>query len=224
MSDQFSVGAMNQLGDALEKAGFTPKEVTMLKQYKNLGGIRDLLYGRSELVAVASKILEAPKETQSILEFLGESTITLTSDRFVANDHFVVDMSARAKVKISYLGDNFKANFLGMVEETTKGGKITVRHRRLLKDSWDKEIIAQLGAGPMVTTPLVAIFALMAEQGNGENGTLLTNGYANIFYIRDANGTLWAVLVSWFGGGWDVNAHSVSDPGGWYARYRVFSC
>ncbi|MFA5163599.1 MAG: hypothetical protein WC441_03665 [Patescibacteria group bacterium] len=45
MSTLYSVGAMNQLGDALEKAGFTPDEVTKLKQFAELGKIRDLLAG-----------------------------------------------------------------------------------------------------------------------------------------------------------------------------------
>ncbi len=47
MSTLYSIGAMNQLGDALETAGFTPKEVTKLKQYKDLGKIRDVLSGKA---------------------------------------------------------------------------------------------------------------------------------------------------------------------------------
>ncbi|MFZ2310509.1 MAG: hypothetical protein WAW11_03110 [Patescibacteria group bacterium] len=42
-----SIGAMNQLGDALENAGWTAEEVTKLKQFKNLSGIRDLVYGKA---------------------------------------------------------------------------------------------------------------------------------------------------------------------------------
>lgn len=45
MSTLYSIGAMNQLGDALEKVGFTPDEVTKLKQFAELGKIRDLLAG-----------------------------------------------------------------------------------------------------------------------------------------------------------------------------------
>ena len=63
----------------------------------------------------------------------------------------------------------------------------------------------------------------MAEQGNGEDGILLTNGYANIFYIRDIKGVFWAVSCRWIGGGWDVSASSVEDPRGWVGGGRVFS-
>lgn len=35
----------------------------------------------------------------------------------MAKDRFVIDTSSNAKAKISFLGDNFKAWFLGKVEE-----------------------------------------------------------------------------------------------------------
>jgi len=67
------------------------------------------------------------------------------------------------------------------------------------------------------------MFALMAEQGNGEDGILLTNGYANIFYIRDINGVFWAVYCCWDGDDWCVNANSVGNPNGWSSGNQVFS-
>jgi len=67
------------------------------------------------------------------------------------------------------------------------------------------------------------MFALMAEQGNGEDGILLTNGYANIFYIRDIKGVFWAVRCLWGGGGWRVGAGSVGSPDGWIGGGRFFS-
>ena len=63
----------------------------------------------------------------------------------------------------------------------------------------------------------------MAEQGNGEDGILLTNGYANIFYIRDIKGVFWAVGCYWGGDGWDVSADSVGAPDVWDGGNRVFS-
>lgn len=63
----------------------------------------------------------------------------------------------------------------------------------------------------------------MAEQGNGEDGILLTNGYANIFYIRDINGVFWAVRCPWSGDVWYVRATSVGPPRGWGGGSRVFS-
>lgn len=48
MSNLYSVGQMNQLGDALEKVGFTPDEVTKLRQF-DLGAVRSVLAGYSEI-------------------------------------------------------------------------------------------------------------------------------------------------------------------------------
>jgi len=47
MSTLYSIGAMNQLGDALGKAGFTAEDVTKLKQFKDLGKLRDVLSGKA---------------------------------------------------------------------------------------------------------------------------------------------------------------------------------
>jgi hypothetical protein len=52
MSSNYSIGAMNQLSDALESAGFTPDDVTKLKQFGNLKGIKDILLGHAEIKAV----------------------------------------------------------------------------------------------------------------------------------------------------------------------------
>ena len=63
----------------------------------------------------------------------------------------------------------------------------------------------------------------MSFQPNGELGVLLTNGWANIFYVLYANGVLRALIVDWDGGGWGVSALSVSDPRRWFDGSRVFS-
>lgn len=45
----YSIGSMNQLGDALENSGFTQEDVTKLKQCGNLKAIKDVLYGIAEI-------------------------------------------------------------------------------------------------------------------------------------------------------------------------------
>jgi hypothetical protein len=49
MSTLYSLGSMNQLGDALQKAGFTTQDMSRLKQFKELGAIRDLLSGKASI-------------------------------------------------------------------------------------------------------------------------------------------------------------------------------
>jgi hypothetical protein len=80
-----------------------------------------------------------------------------------------------------------------------------------------------LGGNEAAETTLTEIYATMEAQPNGENGSLLNNGWANIFYIVDINGTLRAVGVRWIGEGWIVIACSVEDLNKWNADNRVFS-
>ena len=45
----YSEGAVHQLVDALEKANFSADALTKLKQYHNLPGILDIIYGKAEI-------------------------------------------------------------------------------------------------------------------------------------------------------------------------------
>ena len=45
-----SIGSLNQLGDALESAGWTAEDVTKLKQFKFLNGIKAIIRGKAEIV------------------------------------------------------------------------------------------------------------------------------------------------------------------------------
>ena len=93
-----------------------------------------------------------------------------------------------------------------------------------MQSSVDDPIIEELGGKTEVRPTLSQIHSLLLKQPQGKKeGVLLTNGYANIFYVKDLEGELRAVYVLWRGGGWGVNAVSVEYPDGWYAGDRVFS-
>ncbi|MEK7181127.1 MAG: hypothetical protein AAB738_02210 [Patescibacteria group bacterium] len=162
----------------------------------------------------------APPEPQPLLDFVGTTTISATTEPFIAKDRFKQDTSRKAKPKISYLGDNFKAWFLKKTEQPIS--QTMLRSQRLVKASLDQPIIAELGDEAKSETTLSEIFALISLQSNGENGVLLTNGYANIFYVRDVNGVLRAVRVYWCDDGWLGSAYAL-DGGRWYGDRRVFS-
>lgn len=158
----------------------------------------------------------------SVLEFIGTVSIPeITKFKFIAQDHFIMDTSKKAKVKISYLGDNFKENFLAKIEESV--GKTELRYHKLRKGSVDGLILAELGGEDNAETMLSETFALMEMQPSGESGALLTNGWANIFYIRDVKGVLWAVGCCWSDDGWSVDADSVESPREWIGGNQVFS-
>ena len=124
-------------------------------------------------------------------------------------------------VKIAYHGDNFKMHFLGKCELDIPARDLRVH--RLCKKSLDAPIIAELGGEELVETSLASIFEMLKKQGQGQKGDLLTNGYANIFYVKDNAGTLWAVDASWRGGGWNLYADSVASPFSWRQVIQVVS-
>ena len=153
----------------------------------------------------------------SILELVGMVTIPAIG-QFITKDHFVEDVTDTARVKISLLSHNFKSWFLDKTE--APAAEATLRYSKLVKSSTDGPILAGLDSPE---TTLSHIFWLMEQQKNGKKGVLLVNGYANVFYVRDVNGTLRAVDVRWLGGGWGVRADSFAGPRGWREGRQVFS-
>jgi len=107
--------------------------------------------------------------------------------KFVARDKFVVNTGPKAQVKVSYLGDNFRAWFLPAVEDNP--AVATLEHFLLEAAMFDKDIIAKIGGVAKAITSLAEIFGKMEAQPNGPKspaGDLLTNGSANIFYVPQA--------------------------------------
>lgn len=156
-----------------------------------------------------------------IIEPLGTTPVPATTELFVVRENFKVDTSPEAKVKISFIGDNFQRWFTGKCEAPC--GERSLRYGRLKQRSVDAPIIAELGGEAAVETSLADVWALMAGQPNGEAGKLLNNGWANVFYVKDLDGVVRAVGVFWRGGGWDVGAYEVGSPGPWHGGSRVFS-
>lgn len=146
---------------------------------------------------------------------------TVAVSEFIAADHFRVGETVDG-VKISRsMGDNFGRYFLPKIEKNTAEAEIRVY--RLLTNSRDIPIITELGGEDIAKTTLAHLWQTLKLQGDGQEGTLFTNGWANIFYIHDINGTLWAVYACWCGGGWRLGADSIEDPPSWDAGSLVYS-
>lgn len=171
------------------------------------------------------KQTESPRLKTSILEFISTVVVPATTVPFVAKKKFVVNTAENAPVKISHIEDKFRGWFLsgdGKTEDPI--GEQTLRCAKLRNASVNGPIIAELGGEEKSETTLSEMFSLLQIQGKGEDGVLLNNGYANIFYIKDAAGILRAVDVRWgLGDGWFVYANSVLRKDGWIDRNQVFS-
>ena len=125
---------------------------------------------------------------------------------------------------VGWIGDNFKRMFGNHTESETSQSALQVH--QLTESARDPAIIAELGGEQIAETTLGQMWQMLLVQGQGQDGNLLINGFANIFYIRSqVDNQLWAVYCRWDSGNrdWLVNAYPVSDPDDWYAGSQVFS-
>ncbi len=192
------------------------------KAVKKLGGT-DLDIHRIGLDDFIERIAGLLMEgANRLLDFVG-TVVVPAVERFVAADHFVVDTSGKRPVRIAFLGDNFKRHFLGKIEVGVAVANLRIHRLKVL--SRDIPIITELGGEARAETALAHLFHLLSLQPNGGSGTLLTNGYANIFYVRDERKNLWAVYAFWSAadGGWNVFVFSIEHPNEWSVGNQVLS-
>lgn len=212
MSTTLKVGQLSELTIAAQRAAIA---AVSEKKDKFLPEVaQELVDDYSQLNPFFDEALDRYLDSRRLLEAVTSVTVALVDQPFVVADHFKVDVSEKAIVKISYLGDNFKEWFLGQTIQCHNGYSVNIS--RLKRVSVDGPIVAELGQN--YETDLATVFHFMSQQPKGEKGVLLINRYANIFYI---NGR--AVYVFWLGGGWRVHALPVVHPRPWSVGYQVFS-
>lgn len=181
---------------------------------KKLGGqtgVEKVLSGEwivGEPAKIAKRAAAASKKVLTgLLELYGEAVSVPANDHFVARDKFVIDRNG--ELPISYLGDNFKSNFLGVTELNVKA--VTLKQRKLLKRSVDGPILSALGGVEKATIKLANVFEFLKTADRSK---------WFIFYIADTN---WAVYAFWSDHGWDVEALSVTSPCEWFGGGLVVS-
>ncbi|MEX0934910.1 MAG: hypothetical protein WDZ70_01115 [Candidatus Paceibacterota bacterium] len=162
-----------------------------------------------------------------ILDFVKKTTAR-GAERFITKDKFLEGETDG--VLIARISDNFTLNLLDKIEVNVEDAKLNIH--RLREQSYDMPIIHELGGEKIVETSLSHFWSLLKRQGHGGDGDLLTNGYANIVYVRDSQGILWAVRAYWHSNdprirrGWRIEAYPVElvkDPFGWDIDLQVIS-
>ena len=191
------------VGAAYNKAGLSEDEAQWVNQ---AGGLADL---------IANHIAQHRFAPPPFLKLVGKVFVS-GAKRFVANK------ASLKEANIGWTRGNFDQFFLGKVEENIEDATVVVHS--LQKGSLDAQIRKELGE-QREETALTYFFELLKKQSEGESGTLLVSGSANIAYIKDKNSKLWVVCAYWnFGArGWGINACSVESPGEWSAGGRVVS-
>ena len=151
----------------------------------------------------------------------GTVVVSVSTKPFLARDHFIVNISQNALIKVSHLGGNFRNWFLNKIEEPFATN--VLRGCKLCRPSKDGPIIAELGGEKEAETTLTELFACMELQAEGKRKPLLTDGHANVFYVRDSDNLLRAVYIVWYKDGWSVNAYSIDAASKWSDGSLVFS-
>ena len=189
---------------AYNKAGLSEDEAQRVNQAP---GLADL---------IANHVASHRHEVPPILKLVTSGVQVAGTKRFVT------DKTSLKEANVGYPGSNFDQFFLGKVEENVED--TTVAIHCLQKASVDAPIRRELGQQCEEIT-LTHFFGLLKKQSKGQEGALLVNGYANIAYIKDKDGNLWAVRALFYSGyrDWDVNAYSVEHPDAWHAGNRVVS-
>ncbi len=125
-----------------------------------------------------------------------------------------------------YFWDNFKNWVLSEIPDMIPTFQGTLSKYKLTKNMYDKEILEELGnPTPFTIGEFAGIMKdLISKQPNGKDGDLLTNGYANIFYVKLADGRVVAVNLRWHSVNreWNCSADDL-DVGQWDEGYCVFS-
>lgn len=160
-----------------------------------------------------------PKEhtiPKVVLEALEDVVVPADTAPFIIKDQF----KKGGALRISMVWEEFRRRYFGKVEQP--GQPIRLRKYRLLSFAPDGPIIAELGGEDKVQSTVAAAYALMRKQPNGEAGFLQTNGFANIFYVKDKEGVLCAIRTGWASDGWVIDAIPVADPLAWNGKHEIF--
>jgi hypothetical protein len=151
----------------------------------------------------------------ALLQPLETAGAPATMAPVVAQDYFKKNTS----VQFSTVFAEFKRRFFDKTERPVAA--VVYRKHKLLGIADDGRILAELGGGSKVEGTLAAAFAFLQHQPKGEAGFLQTNGYANLFYMRDKEGELCAIRISWTREGWEVDAIPVADPLAWIGEHVI---
>lgn len=214
MSTAYSIGQMNQLGDALESAGFTPDEVTKLRNFPRLKDIKRVVNGQNEITTVKR------------LAKVGKADVP------DAEEMAITEQLLREKYNFGWFGDNFKRLFFGKTLNGAPAEALAIH--QLTERVTNQQIRDDLGEQAM--TPFAHALSLVEEQRNGEQGVLLVNSRANLIVVEadeevEENGkkvvkkTFWAVNFAWYSGSrhWGVGSDPIGDSFRWGDGRQVLS-
>lgn len=150
----------------------------------------------------------------------------ITGNIAVKTDSFSKDSFFKNGPMKLYFWESFKDQIFKVIPDSIPGFEGLLRKTQLTKSMFDSEILAELNnPQPFTVSEFAAIICeLLSRQPNSEDGQLLNNGYANIFYVKLEDERVVAVVVHWSSDarGWRLNACAFVDCK-WDVGHCVFS-
>jgi hypothetical protein len=124
------------------------------------------------------------------------------------------------KQKNIYLADNFKQWIL---KDAGNGKPQEVIPNILPKSMNDTKLSCRYGGKFSREDVIATIDGLIKKQTEGQKGTLLNNGYANIFHVELEDGRVVAVNMYWYDVEWFLRARELDCGRAWRGGGAFFS-
>lgn len=201
---------MLTLADEVRRAYDIPDE-----QFHILGSPDGRKYWEMMFTAMQSKerVSMFVVETD-LLKPIAQATVPARTKPFVASEFYQSDTGL---CDSDTFADRFDLSVRKMADSTPERLYVA----SLLKaNAYDRDIRKDLPDEHLST--LEDIASLIEAQPNGKKGILLTNGWANIFYVEGKNGEVFVVGVEWSSSScsWDVDDWELIS-GRWSAGDQV---
>lgn len=203
MNSEFTLsqGAGQKLEFAVQRNGGTTEDIDYLSTGDNFRAVTLLRTGKVKLVEA---------EVKKLLRFV--RTVSLPAvDKFIAAEKFREGETV-AGIKVAWLGENFKTNFLTKVEKSVPA--LEMREHGLVTPSRDPAIITEFGGEEQVESFLAHFWEFLKTADRN---------LRHVRHIRDVNGVLWAVRGFWLSDGLSVEASPLDGPSDWDAGRRFLS-
>src|SRR3989338_7937218 len=160
MSNLYSVGQMNQLGDSLEAEGFTADDVTKLKQYANLAGIKAVLNGTAKIKPVGEDAtrtitingttiavnlgapLKLPFNGAEVEQHIGEGWVIIekrADGSYVDGRKVILHLSKRQKNSKSLKGHELREELTGKPVLDANILDALLSNPHLISEDWKKD-------------------------------------------------------------------------------------
>jgi len=154
-------------------------------------------------------------ETRLLIKPVGKSTVPARTKPFNAAEFYQTGTGL-------YVYDTFADRLDLNTRKTVDSAPERPYVASLLKaNAYDNDIRKELPETHLST--LEDIAGLIEAQPGGKSGFLLSNGYANVFYVEGKNGEVFAVSVTWDSDNreWFVFDWELGESGKWFAGLQV---